>query len=189
MRSGRTARAQAMAEGLAQVGIRGTYEGALEYVTNPHLVARTHFARHLVDRGICDSMHDVFRRYLTEGKPGYVVHRWAGLGEAVRWVREAGGIAVIAHPARYRFTATEEHALFTEFMAHGGVGIEVVCGSHSSQDVVKYTEAAVEYGLLASRGSDFHAPGESRVDLGTLPILPGSLTPVWSVWAELLAAL
>jgi predicted metal-dependent phosphoesterase TrpH len=178
-RGGRRERALQMAEGLAEVGIRGAFEGALRFVGNPDLISRTHFARHLVESGVCDDTYAVFRRYLTEGKPGYVPHRWAGLGDAVRWITGAGGVAVIAHPGRYRFSPTEEYALFTEFMAHGGQGVEVITGSHSAAEQLRYADAALEFDLLASRGSDFHSPGESRTELGSLPGLPGKLKPVW----------
>jgi predicted metal-dependent phosphoesterase TrpH len=183
-RGGRTQRAREMAAGLARVGIAGAFEGALRYVGNPDLISRTHFARFLVDSGICPDTHSVFRRYLTEGHPGYVPHQWARLGDAVRWITQAGGIAVIAHPGRYRFTPTEEYALFTEFIAHGGRGVEVMTGSHSAAEQIRYADTALEFQLLASRGSDFHSPEESRTDLGTLPDLPGRLTPVWEALAE-----
>ena len=179
-RGGRNERAREMSEGLAKVGIMGAYEGALKYVSNPDLISRTHFGRFLVEAGHCSDVSDVFRRYLTEGKPGYVEHRWARLGDAVRWITEAQGVAVIAHPARYGFTPTEEYALITEFIAHGGRGMEVVTGSHTLADAVKYTETALEFDLLASRGSDFHSPTESHTDLGKLDLLPGRLTPVWT---------
>ncbi|HKW83083.1 MAG TPA: 3',5'-nucleoside bisphosphate phosphatase [Burkholderiaceae bacterium] len=178
-RGGRRERALEMADGLAKVGIHGTYEGALQYVGNPELISRTHFARHLVESGVCGDTQEVFRKFLVEGKPGFVPHRWATLKNAVAWITDAGGIAVIAHPARYKFTANEEYALFTEFKAHGGRGVEVVTGSHSSADAVRYTDTALEFELLASRGSDFHSPDESHIDLGTLPALPARLTPVW----------
>ncbi|MCM5677967.1 PHP domain-containing protein [Schlegelella sp. S2-27] len=183
-RGGRESRAREMAEGLARVGIAGAYEGALKYVGNPDLISRTHFARYLVEVGACRDTQEVFRKYLTEGKPGYVAHRWAALGEAVRWIHDAGGIAVIAHPGRYKFTANEEYALFSEFKEHGGRGVEVVTGSHSSHDFVKYADTAREFGLLASRGSDFHSPDESHTDLGTLPLLASGLSPVWEALAE-----
>jgi hypothetical protein len=179
-RDGRDARAREMSAELAKVGIKGAFDGALKYVGNPALISRTHFARHLVDAGVCSDTNEVFRRFLIEGKPGYVPHRWAALGDAVRWITQAGGIAVIAHPGRYRFTPTEEYALFTEFIAHGGRGVEVITGSHTPAEYQKYADMALEFGLLASRGSDFHSPGESRTDLGALPDLPGQLTPVWS---------
>jgi len=183
-RGGRGARAQEISSQLAKVGIHGAYEGALRYAGNPELVSRTHFARFLVEGGVCKDMGDVFRRYLTEGKPGYVEHRWASLGDAVRWITRAGGMAVIAHPARYRFTPTEEYALFIEFKAHGGQGVEVVTGSHTAAEYVEYAVTAHEFGLAASRGSDFHSPEESHTDLGQLPYLPGELTPVWEVLAD-----
>ena len=173
-----------MAEQLAKAGIPGAYEGAVKYVGNPELISRTHFARFLIETGVCQDMGEVFRRFLTEGKPGYVEHKWASLRDAVRWITRAGGVAVIAHPARYRFTANEEYALFTEFKAHGGRGVEVVTGSHTAAEYVEYTQTAKEFGLAASRGSDFHSPEESRVDLGQLPYLPGELTPVWEVLAD-----
>ena len=183
-RGGRGQRAQEMSDGLAKVGIKGAYEGALKFVGNPELISRTHFARFLVESGVCSETHEVFRKYLTEGKPGYVPHRWAGLRDAVRWITNAKGMAIIAHPARYRFTPNEEYALFSEFKAHGGRGVEVVTGSHSASEYVKYAETAKEFGLAASRGSDFHSPEESRTDLGSLPFLPGSLTPVWELLAD-----
>jgi len=162
-RGGRAERAREMAESLARAGLHGTYEGALCHVGNPDLISRTHFARHLVEAGVCADVHEVFRRYLTEGKPGYVPHRWASLGDA----------------GRYKFTPNEEYALFTEFKAHGGEGVEVVTGSHGPADFVKYAAAAREYGLCASRGSDFHSPEESHTGLGSLPPLPSDLSPVW----------
>jgi predicted metal-dependent phosphoesterase TrpH len=180
-RGGRHARAQDMAAGLARVGIHGSFEGALRYAGNPDLISRTHFARFLVETGVCKDTHDVFRRYLTEGKPGFVPHRWASLGDAVRWIRDGGGVAVIAHPARYGFSPNEEFALFTEFKQHGGEAVEVITGSHSSQEALTYAGMAREFNLAASRGSDFHSPDESHTDLGSLPWLPGDLTPVWEL--------
>ena len=183
-RGGRGERAQEMAAQLAQVGIHGAYEGALKFVGNPELISRTHFARFLVETQVCRDTNEVCRKYLTEGKPGYVPHRWATLGDAVRWINEAGGLAVIAHPARYKFTANEEYALFSEFKAHGGAGVEVVTGSHTAAEYVTYAAMAEEFGLAASRGSDFHSPDESHTDLGTLPYLPGHLTPIWETLAD-----
>ena len=183
-RGGRAERAQEMSEGLAKVGIHGAYEGALKYAGNHELISRTHFARFLVESGVCKDTSEVFRKYLTENKPGFVPHRWASLENAVTWITGAGGVAVIAHPARYGFTANEEFALFTEFINHGGRGVEVITGSHSSADALQYAETALEFNLAASRGSDFHSPDESHTDLGTLPWLPGQLKPVWELLSD-----
>ena len=183
-RNGREQRAREMSDSLAQAGIHGAFEGALKFVGNPELISRTHFARHLVESGICKETNEVFRKYLTEGKPGYVPHRWASLKDAITWITQANGMAIIAHPGRYNFSANAEYALFTEFKAHGGRGVEVVTGSHTKQEFVKYAETAKEFGLAASRGSDFHSPDESHTDLGKLPFLPGELTPVWELLAD-----
>lgn len=183
-RGGRGQRAKDMAAGLAKVGIKDAYEGALKFAGNHDLISRTHFARFLVESGVCKETNEVFRKYLTEGKPGYVEHRWATLKDAVTWITEAGGMAVIAHPARYKFSANQEFALFTEFKGHGGQGVEVVTGSHTPAEYLSYADTAREYGLAASRGSDFHSPAESHTELGTLPYLPGQLTPVWELLTD-----
>jgi hypothetical protein len=183
-RGGRGQRAMEMSDGLAKVGIQGAYAGALKFVGNPELISRTHFARFLVESGVCRETSEVFRKYLTEGKPGFVPHRWASLKDAVQWITGAGGMAVIAHPARYKFTPNQEFALFTEFKAHGGQGVEVITGSHSVAEYSIYADTAREFGLAASRGSDFHSPDESHTELGTLPFLPANLTPVWDVLAS-----
>lgn len=181
-RNGRDARGREMAAQLDAAGVPGAYEGALKYVGNPDLMSRTHFARYLVECGACRNIPEVFRKYLVEGKPGYVPHRWASLAESVAWIRAAGGIPVIAHPGRYKFSPTAEGALFDEFKDLGGSAIEVVTGSHTPDQYAEYADQARRYGFLASRGTDFHAPGESRVDFAVLPPLPANVTPVWHDW-------
>ena len=181
-RNGRDARGRDIADQLAKVGIPGAYEGALRFVGNPDLMSRTHFARYLIEAGVAPSIPEVFKHYLVEGKPGYVPHRWASLTDAVGWIRGAGGIAVIAHPGRYKFSSLAEGALFDEFKQLGGTAIEVVTGSHTPDQYGEYAEQARRYGFLASRGTDFHAPGESRVDFAALPPLPTGVTPIWHDW-------
>jgi len=181
-RDGREERARQMAAQLAQIGIENSYEGALKFAGNPELIARTHFARYLVEQQVCRDMDEVFRKYLVAGKPGYVSHRWASLDQAVDWITGAGGEAVIAHPGRYRLNAMQMDALYARFKDLGGAGIEVVTGSHSPDQYQTYAEVAKRYGFLASRGSDFHDPQESDIDLGQLPHLPEHLTPIWSAF-------
>ena len=181
-RDGREERARQMAAQLAQIGIENSYEGALKFAGNPELIARTHFARYLVEQQVCRDMYEVFRKYLVAGKPGYVSHRWASLDQAVDWITGAGGEAVIAHPGRYRLNAMQMDELYARFKDLGGAGIEVVTGSHSPDQYQTYAKVAKRYGFLASRGSDFHDPQESDIDLGQLPHLPEHLTPIWSAF-------
>jgi len=181
-RHGREHRAHDIAAELAKAGIDGAFEGALRHADNPELISRTHFARHLVESGHCCDTKDAFARFLTEGKPGYVPHRWASLRDAVAWITGAGGVAVIAHPGRYNYTETQFGALFDEFKQFGGQAIEVHTGSHTTEQYAEYAQVARRYGFLASMGSDFHGPGESRVELGALPPLPAGLKPVWHDW-------
>ena len=182
VRNGRLVRGREIAQQLEQAGIPGAFEGALQYADNPEMLGRTHFARFLVDAGVKPTVSAVFDNYLVEGKPGFVPHRWATLEEAVSWIRAAGGRAVIAHPGRYPFTDLQLWAMIDRFRELGGEGIEVVTGSHTPDQYQTFANVARRSGLLASRGSDFHGPGESRVDLGSLPPLPSGLTPVWHDW-------
>jgi predicted metal-dependent phosphoesterase TrpH len=180
VRNGRTARARQMAEGLAAAGIEDTYEGALRFVRNPELISRTHFARHLVETGVCRDVRDVFRRFLVAGKPGYVPHQWAELTEAVNWIAAAGGVAVLAHPGRYRVGDLKLQELVREFKEAGGIALEVVTSNHSADQMRRFARMAGEMELEASRGSDFHGPGEAEnVELGAVPPLPPGLIPVW----------
>lgn len=182
VRGGRDARAGRMAAELAKVGIDGAYEGALKYAGNPALISRSHFARYIVERGFAPDVKTVFDHWLAKGKPGYVSHPWAELPEALGWIKAAGGIAVIAHPGRYRLTPAERRELYVAFKELGGEGIEVVSGSHGADEAREFAGIAREFGFLASRASDFHGPGESWIDLGRMAPLPPDLTPVWKDW-------
>jgi 3',5'-nucleoside bisphosphate phosphatase len=181
-RSGRERRAREIARQLGEAGIPDAYEGALAYVGNADLMSRTHFARFLVARGLAPDIGAVFRNYLSAGNPGYVPHQWASLEDAVGWIRGAGGIAVIAHPGRYKFSDLAFGEFFDAFKQLGGAAIEVMTGSHTVEQYAQYADVANHYGFLASRGSDFHGPGESRVGLGALPHLPAKVRPVWHDW-------
>jgi 3',5'-nucleoside bisphosphate phosphatase len=178
-RAGRFERAERMAEALERLGIPGALEGAQAYVTNPDLVSRTHFARFLVESGRARSTQAVFDNWLGDGKPGHVPHTWATLSDALSWIRAAGGVAVIAHPGRYKLDESGRAELLGSFRELGGEAIEVVTGSHSADQFGYWAKRAREFGFLASCGSDFHGPRESYRDLGDLPPFPSGCTPVW----------
>ncbi|MHB1187941.1 3',5'-nucleoside bisphosphate phosphatase [Thiobacillus sp.] len=184
IRLGRIERARRMGDDLARAGIAGAYEGAYDFAVNKEMVGRTHFARWLVAHGHAPDMRSAFRRFLTHGNPGYVEHEWTTLENAIGWIRASGGMAVIAHPGRYAFNARELHLLLDAFRALGGEGIEVITGSHHPSEYGKFADLARAFGLKASRGADFHAPGEG-IDIGRLPALPHYCQPVWQGWPEL----
>lgn len=184
IRHGRIERARRMSDDLARAGILGAYEGAYDYAVNKEMVGRTHFARWLVAQGHAPDMRSAFRRFLTRGNPGYVEHQWTTLENAVSWIRASGGMAVVAHPGRYAFSARDLHLLLDAFRSLGGEGIEVITGSHHPSEYGKYADLARAFGLKASRGADFHAPGEG-IDIGRLPALPYYCKPVWHGWPEL----
>lgn len=179
IRGGRQYRAASIAAGLEQAGIEGSLVGARSYASNPELVGRTHFARFLVERGHARDVHSVFRKYLTAGKPGYVPHQWASLEQAVHWIKVSGGMPVLAHPGRYKLDDAERESMLSSFVGMGGAAVEVVTGSHTPEQYGTWARYAQRFGLLASAGSDFHGPGESRRDFGELPELPAGCTPAW----------
>ncbi|MBL8383390.1 MAG: PHP domain-containing protein [Burkholderiales bacterium] len=182
IRAGREDRARRIAFDLEVAGVPGALEGARKYAANPDLVSRTHFARFLVEAGKVPSTHAAFNRYLTEGKPGHVAHDWASLADAMDWIRAAGGVAVVAHPGRYKLATGNLNRFLAEFKDRGGAAIEVLTGSHTAAQYNHFAEVCRCFGFMASRGSDYHGPGESRVDPGDLPRLPADLTPVWQGW-------
>ena len=182
IRSGRIDRARRMGEALAVAGVEGAFAGALRYAENPTLVSRAHFARYLVEIGVCKDVRSVFDSYIVPGKPGYVEHQWVSLADAVGWIRSAGGVAAVAHPGRYKLSRNEMRQMLDEFKMLGGQGIEVVSGSHSADNISLYGRLAREYGFLASCGSDFHGSGESYVDLGRVASLPAGLVPIWEAF-------
>lgn len=179
IRDGRMARARRMAEALAAIGIRGALEGASRHAYNPRLIGRTHFARFLVDTGLSRDVKHVFDHYLARGKPGYVAHHWAQVAQAVAWIGGAGGVAVLAHPGRYRLGRAALERLLAHFCDSGGGALEVVSGTHTPAQVGEFARLARRYGLAASCGSDFHAPDESATDVGRTVPLPEDLVPVW----------
>jgi len=182
IREGRTKRAQKIAAQLDKFGIHGSFEGASRQAGEGHLIGRMHFARFLVEEGVARDVKTVFRHYLVKGKPGYAAHQWPMLSEAVGWILESGGRAVIAHPARYKLSTSALEELLLEFRTLGGEAIEVITGSHTPEQSVLFARHAQRLGLLASQGSDFHGPGESYFDLGRMPALPPNCVPVWHDW-------
>jgi len=182
IRAGRGERAARMAASLEAFGISGTLEGAYAYAENENMIGRAHFARYLVEKGHAKDVKSVFKKFLVKGKPGYVPHQWAEFDEAIGWIKESGGVPVLAHPGRYDLGRSNLRALLEAFKDAGGEAIEVVSGSHSREQYAEFAEYAREFDFLASCGSDFHGPEENYLELGKLPDLPPSCRPVWQDW-------
>jgi hypothetical protein len=175
-------RAKAINQALVGAGLPSLLEEALQEAQSPGQISRTHFARVMKSRGFCSSIQDVFKNYLVPGKPGFVEHKWVSLKNAIDWIQKADGLAVLAHPARYRLSKIELNALLEDFSNLGGKAIEVATGSHSYSDMKKFQIIANENNFEASRGSDFHSLSESRFDVGYAPALPNNTAPVWARW-------
>lgn len=184
LREFREWRADEIGRRLAKAGIEDATAGARRRAQRG-LVSRTHFAQFLVAAGHAPDMRGVFKKFLVHGKPGHVPGQWATLTEAIGWIRASGGLAVLAHPARYKLTATRLKKLLGEFRDAGGEALEVISGSHSRDDAFRFAHFAQHYGLLASAGSDYHGPQNCYFDLGPLPPLPDGCTPVWEHWPGL----
>lgn len=184
IRAGRLTRAEAIAAELDKAGISGSLAGAHGYAQE-RIISRSHFARFLVAHGHAKDVKAVFKKYLVKGKPGHVSHRWADMAQAIGWIKDSGGVAVLAHPGRYDIGKTTLHALFSAFKEAGGEAVEVVSGSHTPQQYLQFADFAKQYGLLASVGSDYHGPTHNYFDMGRLPPLPAGCMPVWLDWPEL----
>ena len=185
VRSGRIIRGREIAKQLVDAGLPDIFDDAYAFAENKEMLGRTHFARALVARGIVPDIGSAFKRFLTQGNPGYIPHRWASLADAVAWIRAAGGIAVIAHPARYKLSSGEFDALFDEFKALGGQGVEVVTGSHAPNEYAAAGARCKAFGLFASRGADFHGLAETPVQPGKMALLSDvdrDLVPVWQLF-------
>ncbi len=182
LREYRRERARQIAQRLEKAGIPGALEGASQYASET-MLGRVHFARFLVEQGHAKDMKDVFKRFLVRNKPGYVPGNWATLADAVNWITAAGGQAVIAHPARYKMTATKRRKLLAEFKALGGAAIEVSSGHQHPEEVRTMARLAESFDFLASCGSDFHSPDNAWTELGNMTSLPPIVTPIWTQWA------
>lgn len=181
LREYRVDRAEEIAKRLAKVGIEGALDGAQKYASNV-MLGRLHFAQFLVEQGYAKDNNDVFKRYLVRNKPGYVPGQWTSLENALNWINDAGGQAVIAHPARYKMTATKLRRLSSEFKEVGGTAIEVVSGRQHPEEIKTIARLTEKLELMASCGSDFHSPDNSWVELGRFSPLPANVTPIWSTW-------
>ena len=182
LRDFRQRRAQEIGRRLEKAGISNAYEGARALSTG-RLISRTHFARYIVDQGYAKSVRDVFKHYLVNNRPGFVSGQWTSLEQAVDWIRTAGGHAVIAHPARYKLTASKLRELIQQFIQAGGEGIEVISGSHTLNEHHTMCNYARQFNLHASCGSDYHGPENPWIELGQLGKLPKNCKPVWELWS------
>lgn len=179
----RAERAVEMGRRLAKCGFADCYEAATA-LAGTGMITRTHFARHLLHLGAISTLQAAFDNYLGQGKPAYVPTEWADLNDCVAWITGAGGVAVIAHPARYKLTGSWLRQLADAFRSAGGLAVEVVSGAGHPQDIDSAATLARRFNLLASAGSDFHSPEHFWIKLGKLPALPKDLTPVWSLWND-----
>lgn len=174
----RRQRAVRIGEILEKMGVPDAFAGA-EALAQGGYIGRPHFARYLLDIGRARSLEDAFRRFMGDGKPGDVRQHWADLPQVVQWIRDAGGIAVLAHPLKYKLTRTRLKRLLADFTLAGGQGMEVVSGQQQPQLTAAMGQLCEQMKLLASCGSDFHQPGTLWAELGRFPALPRNVVPVW----------
>jgi predicted metal-dependent phosphoesterase TrpH len=145
----------------------------------PGLPTRAHLADALRAGGHVARTDDAFRKYLGKGKPAHVAADWPALAEVVAWIHAAGGVASLAHPARYALSAGARRQLLSDFAAAGGTALEVVTGANGTQHVEASAMLAVKFGLTGSVGSDFHSPQQTWNPLGRSLKLPDCVIPVW----------
>lgn len=178
----RLERAKVIADRLAKQNFGNVWEGVCEQVGPDRVPSRPDFARYLVDNGYLPSVQQAFDKYLGAGKLGDVKQFWPSLEEVVKAIVAAGGVAVIAHPMRYKLTTAKLRRLIQEFKGYGGQAIEVAVANLDSGRIGLLAELCRQYGLYASCGSDFHMGGRSWQEVGHFPALPAGLMPVWELW-------
>lgn len=185
LREFRGVRGEEIARKLEKKGLINPLEGAKKFAGG-EILSRTHFARYLVEQGKAKDIRQVFKRYLVHGKPGYVAGKWASLEDALAWIHGAGGVAVIAHPARYKISATRLRQLISEFKDLGGIGFEAISGSHSPDEEIRMAQLANQFDLYISKGSDFHSPENIYRELGAMQDIPVGSKPIWQsdAWKE-----
>lgn len=177
----RQERAVKIAAKLQQLGFENCLQGAKKHSLGGQ-IGRPHFAQHLVEIGAVANIQQAFRRYLGSGKAGDIKEHWASMEDVISWIRNAGGVAVLAHPTKYAMTRSKLCALVEEFLALGGEAMEVISGSQTPSITASMAGLCEKYNLLASCGSDFHSLDQPWAALGRVPELPSNCVPVWSRW-------
>ena len=176
----RDRRALQISDKLAKVGINDVFTEA-KNLAGVGQVTRAHFARVLVSRQLVNDMEAAFRKYLGKGKKAHVKPQWISMQEAIQWIQDAGGKAVLAHPGHYDLTTKWLKRLVAEFAQVGGDGMEVIHSHLSPEKKKLLTDLALEHHLLASSGSDFHYPNR-WTELGKNLTLPAQMMPIWRDW-------
>jgi len=174
----REERAEKIALGLRRAGITDALEKTQE-LSKTDMLTRTHFAQMLIREGYCKDMKSVFRRFLTGKKPGASRVEWRSFDEVVVWIHAAGGLAVIAHPFRYRMTQTKIKNMLIDFKEVLGDGVEVVTATSTDEEITLSNQWAKEYKLLSSCGSDYHGWPNQRIQMGCLKDLPNLDNAIW----------
>jgi predicted metal-dependent phosphoesterase TrpH len=174
-------RAEQIGARLEKLGVPTPFEGARNIATGNY-IGRPHFARYLTECGFAANESKAFRKYLGAGKPGDVKHLWPAMNLVIAWIKEAGGVAVLAHPMKYKLSRSKLHELCREFKAAGGQAIEVVSGAQAAAETALLSSICFEGSFLASCGSDFHRPDQPWASLGRFPAIPSTCTPVWDGW-------
>lgn len=177
----RAERAEKIAAKLEKKRIPGALE-AVKKAAGEGMITRSHFADFLLSQFHVSTQQEAFDRYLGAGKDAYVSTTWTDMELAVSWITQSGGVAVMAHPLRYKLTASWMKRLLAAFKDAGGQGIEVVTGRYNSDEIKTVANYATIFNLLGSVGSDFHSPVTPWVELGRLAPLPESIKPVWELW-------
>lgn len=172
-------RAESMFEDFEQHDIFLRESVALQ-IENRGVPTRPHFAQALVEAGYAKDKKQAFKRYLVRGKPGFIPMVWPSIDDIGKWITDAGGVAVLAHPNRYKFTRTKLSRLISEMIPAGITGIEVSTSTTDKQQSKMLGDLATQFELLSSIGSDFHSMDQPWARLGCAEELSKDLTPVWT---------
>lgn len=180
-RAGRIERLGRFAALLEKHNILGVYEGALALSTNPEMVGRSHIAQFLLQQGYVKHIQQAFDHYIGEGKCAYANEEWANLRDTLEALHAAGGVAVIAHPLRYRMSRGKLRELCQEFKNLGGEGMEIISGHFNRNEYDLCLQLARAFGFYASAGSDFHRQ-ENYSNLNGMYFPSNICPPIWQAF-------
>lgn len=164
LQEGRAARAPKIVERLQSLGLEITLAETLDLAGG--LAGRAHIAQALMNRRYVTSINEAFSRYLSKGRPGYVDRLRLSPEELIDVIRQAGGLAALAHPSTLALDQFHDlNGLVARLKAMGLEGIEVFSPYHTPEMTTVYEEIARRHGLLCTGGSDFHGRPNDNADL------------------------
>ena len=165
LRDSRHHRNPQIVDRLQRLGIDITYD-EVRALAGSDSVGRPHIARALMNKGVVTSAKEAFDRFLGDGKAAYVPRDLPSPADAIRWIKDAHGLSVLAHPTWVKLADQPLAELVRRLKADGLDGVEVYYSTHAARQTREYLSLAQHLGLLVTGGSDFHGLTKPDIEVG-----------------------